>query len=79
MEYKTDKYATLRDNFLIRFLGFGWEDWNVTMSKDGKKKTIPELQKTLIDLIEKNEAYTYLRNCFQTVVRNMWGRLAEND
>jgi len=55
LEYKTDKYAALKDNFMIRFLGFGWKDFDVTMSKDGRKKPIPVVQKTLNDLIEKSK------------------------
>ena len=33
------------------YKGMGWEDCHTTWSKDGRKKTIPELQKHLISII----------------------------
>ena len=55
LQYKKDKFAALKDNIQIRFMGFGWEDWHTTWSKNGKNKTIPELQRHLIDKINESK------------------------
>ena len=55
IEYKCDKEAVLKDNINIRFKGYGWADCKVAWSKDGKKKTVPELKDELIDIIKKTK------------------------
>jgi len=51
LQYKKDKEEGLKDNILMRFKGMGWVDAQTTWSKDGKKKTIPQLQQRLIEII----------------------------
>ncbi len=51
LNYVKDKEAALKDNINIRFLGFGWVDCHTTWSKNGKKKTTPELTDRLIEII----------------------------
>jgi len=55
LQFKCEKEATLKDNINIRFKGFGWGDCRVTWSKDGVKKTIPDLKVELLDIIMKTE------------------------
>ena len=51
LKYKKDKEQGLKDNIMMRFKGFGWQDAHTTWSKNGKKKTIPVLQDALINII----------------------------
>lgn len=51
LQYKKDKEEGLKDNILMRFKGMGWVDAQTTWSKDGKKKTIPQLQQRLLEII----------------------------
>ena len=45
MKTKKDKKRTLKDNFDIRYHGFGWDDWKQNMSKNNTAYSIPELTK----------------------------------
>ena len=52
LNYGEDKdEAALKDNINIRYLGSGWVDCHTTWSKNGKKKTTPELTYRLIEII----------------------------
>ena len=51
-EVKKDKEALLKDNMQMRWKGMGWADCHVAWSKDGKKKTICDLQRALIKIIK---------------------------
>ena len=52
LKYKKDKFEALRNNILIRYKGFGWEDWKTPWSKNGRKLSIPDLTKRLKDLFK---------------------------
>ena len=55
LDFKCDKEAALKDNINIRFKGFGWDDCRVTWSKDGVKKTIPDLKSELLDIMKRTK------------------------
>ena len=51
LKFKNDKDAALKDNIWMQFKGMGWADTHTTLSHNGKKKKIPELQEHLIKII----------------------------
>ena len=52
LKYQKDKYGALRNNILIRYKDFQWENWRTQWSKDGKKLSVPDLTKRLKYLIK---------------------------
>ena len=52
LKYQKDKLEALRNNVLIRYKGFGWEDWKTPWSKNGRRVSIPDLIKWLKNLIK---------------------------
>ena len=56
LKYKKDKMAMLTDNIEIRVVGFGWQEFRTEWSKDGKQKSIEQLEEQLKEIIglEKN-------------------------
>ena len=42
----------MKDNIKIRFIAFGWEELKNQWSKDGRQKSIPELERHLKEIIE---------------------------
>ena len=53
LTFKKDKLDMLKDNIQIRVLAFGWEEFKTQWSKDGRQKSIPELERRLKDIIKK--------------------------
>ena len=45
----------LKDNIQIRIIAFGWEEFKNQWSKDGRQKSIPELERRLKEIIEKTK------------------------
>ena len=43
----------LKDNIQIRVIAFGWEEFETQWFKDGRQKSIPELERFLKDIIKK--------------------------
>ena len=41
----------LKDNIEIRVIGFGWQQFKTTWSKDGKQKSIQQLEERLKEII----------------------------
>ena len=56
LQYKYEKEELLKDNILMRYKGMGWATAHTTWSKDGKKKTLQELQKRLIEIIKETKS-----------------------
>ena len=52
LKLKKDKEAALRDNINMRFKGLGFKEAHTTWSKNGKKKTLPQLQARLIEVLK---------------------------
>ena len=55
LKFKKDKKQALKDNILIRYRGFGWEEWHTTWSHACVEKSIPQLEKRLKDLIKEEK------------------------
>ena len=55
LKYKKDKLQALKDNIQIRYKGFGWENWKRHWSHGGIQYLIPQLTKTLKDLIKEEK------------------------
>ena len=49
---KKDKEEALRDNIQMRFKGMGWVEAQTYWSANGRKKSLPELQTRLIEIIK---------------------------
>ena len=45
----------LKDNIQIRFIAFGWEEFKTQWFKDGRQKSIPDLERHLKEIIEKTK------------------------
>ena len=55
LTFKKDKLDMLKDNIQIRFISFGSEEFKTQWSKDGRQKSIPELERRLKEIIEKTK------------------------
>ena len=44
LTYNRDKIDILKDNIQIRVISFGWEELKTQWSKDGRQKSIPDLE-----------------------------------
>lgn len=55
LKYKKDKLQALKDNIQIRYRGFGWENWKTQWSHGGVQYSIPELTKTLKELMKEEK------------------------
>ena len=55
LTYKNEKETALKDNIQIRFKGYGWAECYTAWSKDGKKKSVPQLQARLIEIINSTK------------------------
>ena len=53
INYKKDKLDMLKGNIQIRVIAFGWEEFENQWFKDGRQKSIPELERCLKDIIKK--------------------------
>ena len=53
LTYKKDKLYMLKDNIQIRVIAFGWEEFETQWFKDGRQKSIPELERYLKYIIKK--------------------------
>ena len=53
LTYKKDKLDTMKYNIQIRVIAFGWEEFKTQWLKDGRQKSIPELERRLEQIIEK--------------------------
>ena len=53
LTYNKDKLDMLKDNIQIRVIAFGWEEFETQWFKDGRQKSIPELERFLKDIIKK--------------------------
>ena len=51
--YNKDKLDMMKDNIQIRAIAFCWEEFKTQWSKDGRQKSIPELEIRLKEIIEK--------------------------
>ena len=51
LKTKKDKYAVLKDNILIRVIGYGWTQWRTQWSEGGRVKTPEELARRLKEII----------------------------
>ena len=49
---KKEKESGLKDNIQMHYKGLGRVEAKTTWSKNGKKKTIPELQDSFIEIIK---------------------------
>ena len=52
MELKKEKDSGIKDNIQMHYQGLGRVESKTTWSNNGKKKTIPELQDCLIEIIK---------------------------
>jgi hypothetical protein len=57
LKFKTYKETALKNNILMRWKGQGWPDCHVAWSKDGKKKSIADLQRALIRIIKDTKGW----------------------
>ena len=81
LKYQKDKFEALRNNILIRYKGFQWDDWKTQWSRDGKKLSVLDLTKRLKDLIKK-QIYVKHHNielCMNTMFVNESGMLTAID
>ena len=69
MDFKCGKKAALKDNINIQFKGFGWDDCRVTWSKDGVKKTIPDLKAELLDIMKRTKGRAVLSTSASNIPR----------
>ena len=51
--FNKDKLDMLKYNIQIRVIAFGWGEFKTQWSKDGRHKSIPELERCLKDIIKK--------------------------
>ena len=51
LKTKKDKYAVLKDNILIRVIGYEWTKWKTQWSEGGRVKTPEELARRLKEII----------------------------
>ena len=76
LTFKKDKLDMLNDNIQIRVIEFGWEKLKTQWLKDGRQKSIPELERRLKEIIEKTKGKIYPlvpRFLFQREI--IWGYL----
>ena len=55
LKTKKDKYEALKENIKIRVIGFGWDQFHQTWSKDGNPHSIEFLAEKLKDIIRKSK------------------------
>ena len=55
LTFKKENLDMLKDNIKIPVIAFGWEKFKTKWSKDGRQKSIPELERRLKDIIEKTK------------------------
>ena len=81
LQFKCDREAGLMDIINIRFKGYGWGDCRVTWSRDGVKKTIPDLKAELLEILEKTDGRAVptqpASNIFHRKNTNMLGTMTK--